>query len=276
MTTLLDVTKRLLELSPKEMTIRGLEPRVEIGPQTEEEQSNTTVKRVLVATYPSARAVTRASQDRSNLMLTYRPFFPFAVDRLSGLDLVRVRLLAKNYISSYVVGSGWLSTRNGLNDALAEMLGLKKVGDFRIESDYGEWVAAGRICVPPTVKNQSGFANYLTGRLNLKSVLFAGDLDDEVKETLVFGGCHIDMPEIIKAKREGISTIVTGELSPEIRLLANEEGLNTFELGAFVTEDPGMKRLRDVLSLEFPDLNIDFLESGPLTHTLKPYKDDMA
>jgi putative NIF3 family GTP cyclohydrolase 1 type 2 len=276
MTTLLDIVKRLVELSPTEMTIRGLEPRVEIGPQTESEQANTTIKRVLVTTYPSARAVTKASQDKSNLVITYRPLFPFAVDRLSGLDLVRIRLLAKNYISSYVVGSGWLSARDGLNDALVEALGLKKVGDFRVQSDYGEWVAAGRICVPPTVKNQSGFANYLSGRLSLPSVQFAGDLDEEVKETLVFGGCHVDMPEIIKAKREDICTLVTGELAPEIRLLAKEEGINTFELGAFATENPGMKRLRDVLSLEFPDLNIDFMESSKVGQTLRPYKDDMA
>ncbi len=276
MTTLLEVTKRLQELSPIESTIQGLEPRVEIGPQTPSEQSGTTIKRILVTAYASARAVTKASQDKSNLLVTYRPIFPFAVDRLSGLDLVRVRLLAKNYISSYVVGSGWLSTRDGLNDALVEALGLKKTGDFETESDHGEWTPVGRICLPPSVKNQSGFANYLAGRMSLPSVLFVGDLDEDVNETLVVGGSHLDMPEIIRAKREGISTLVTGELAPEIRLLACEEGVNTFELGAFVTEDPGMKRLRDVLSLEFPDLTIDFLESGLLTQTLKPYKDSMA
>jgi putative NIF3 family GTP cyclohydrolase 1 type 2 len=276
MATLLDVVKRLLELSPSEMTFQGLEPRVEIGPQTPTEQMNTTVKRGLVTTYASARAVTKASQDKSSLLITFRPIFPFAVDRLSGLDLVRVRLLSKNYISSYVIGSGWLSARDGLNDALVEALGLKRTGNFETEGDYGELVAIGRVCVPPSVKNQSGFANYLAGRLDLPSVLFVGDLDDEVSSTLVSAGCYLDMPEIVKAKRAGITTIVTGELSPEIRLLANEEGINTFELGAFVTEDPGMKRLRDVLSLEFPDLGFDFLESGPLAQNLRPYKDDMA
>ncbi len=276
MTSLLELIKSLRELSPREHTIRGLEGRVEIGPQTETEQTNTTINRILIATYPSARVVTKATQDKVNLLVTYRPLFPFAIDRLSGLDLVRVRLLTKNYISSYVIGSGWLCKRDGLNDALIETLGLKKTGDFMAESDFGELIAIGRTCKPHGVKNQSGFVNYIAGRMRLDSVLFSGDLDDEVKDVLVIAGHYVDMPEIISARNQDLDTLVTGELSPEIRLLANEEGINTLELGAFMTEEPGMKRLRDVMCLEFPDLKVEFTESNSLTKALRPYKDDMA
>lgn len=276
MTSLLELVKRLRELSPQEYTIRGLESRVEIGPQTETELANTTINRVLIATYPSARVVTKATQDKVNLLVTYRPLFPFAIDRLSGLDLIRVRLLTKNYISTYAIGSGWLCMRDGLNDALVETLGFKKKGDFMAESDFGELAPMGRICIPPGVKNQSGFANYLAGKMGLETVLFSGDLDDEVKDVLVIAGSNVDMPEVIAAKNQGLDTLVTGDLSPEIRLLANEEGVNTLELGAFTTEEPGMKRLRDVMSLDFPEMKIEFTESGSLARALRPYKDDMA
>jgi putative NIF3 family GTP cyclohydrolase 1 type 2 len=276
MTSLLELVKRLRELSPRESIVGGLESRVEIGPQTEAEQANTTINRVLVATYPSARVVTKATQEKANLLVSYRPLFPFAVDRLSGLDLVRVRLLTKNYISTYVVGSGWLCKRDGMNDALVEVLGFIRTGDFMTESDFGELVAVGRVCKPSGVKNQSGFANFVAAKLKLDSVLVSGNLDDEVKDVLVIAGSYLDMPEIINAKNQNLNTLVTGDLSPEIRLLANEEGINTLELGAFVTEEPGMKRLRDVLSLDFPEIKVEFTESGNLTKALKPYKDDMA
>lgn len=276
MTNLLEIVKRLLELAPQEMSIQGLEGRMEVGPQTESEQASTTIKRVLVATYPSARVVTKASQDRSNLLVTYRPLFPFAIDRIAGLDLVRVRLLAKNYIASYTIGSGWLSTNDGLNDALVEALGMKTVGNFEAESDYGQWASIGRICVPPSVKNHSGFVNYVAGRMNLDSITFTGELDDEVNEALVMAGTHIDMPELILAKKRDIKTVITGELSPEIRLMASEEGVNTLELGVFVTEDPGMNTLRNVLSLEFPELIFDFIKCDPPGKSLRPYKKDMA
>lgn len=276
MTTLLQIVKRLQELAPREMTVQGLESRVEIGPQTDTEQKNTTVNRVLIATYPSARVVTKASQDKSNLLVTYRPLFPFVIDRLSGLDLVRVRLLSKNYISTYVIGSGWLCARDGLNDALTETLGLERISDFTTESDYGQLAGIGRVVKPPGVKNHSGFANYIASKLNLNTVMFSGDLDDDVGDVLVSAGSHIDMLDIINGRKQDIKTLVTGELSPELRLMANEEGMNTLELGAFVSEDPGMKRLRDSISLEFPDLKIDFLAAAPLAQGLKPYKEGMA
>ncbi|MFX0046117.1 MAG: hypothetical protein ACFE8Z_09735, partial [Candidatus Hermodarchaeota archaeon] len=67
--------------------------------------------------------------------------------------------------------------------------------------------------------------------------------------------------------------LVTGELSPEVRLLAIEEGLHIFELGAFVTEEPGMRRLRHQFSLEFPDLKVEFVESAPPTKSLSYKKE---
>ncbi len=276
MTTLLEITKYLESIAPRELVVRGMENRVEIGPQTDSEKANTTVNRLLIATYPSARVITKASQNRANLLVTYRPLFPFAIDRLSGLDLVRVRLLAKNYISSYLIGSGWLCTRDGLNDALVEALGLTRTGDFMTEGDFGNIVAIGRTCKSPVSKNHSGFVNFIAEKLNLDTVLFTGDLDDEVGGVLVIAGNSIDMPEIINAKNQDLKTLVTGELSPDIRLLANEEGISTLELGAFVTEEPGMKRLRDVISLEFPELKVEFSDSSNLTRALRPYKDDMA
>lgn len=276
MTTLLEIIKYLGSIAPAEQIIRGMENRVEIGPQTDTEQTNTTVKRVLIATYPSARVVTKASQDKSNLLVTYRPLFPFFIDRLSGLDLVRVRLLAKNYISTYVIGSGWLCARDGLNDALLDTLNLEKIGDFSTESDYGQLAAIGRICKTPNVKNHSGFANYIASKLNLSTVMFSGDLDDEVGDVLVIAGNHVDMLDIINARKQDIKTLVTGELAPELRLLAKEEGMKTLELGSFVSEDPGMKRLRDSISLEFPELKIDFIAATPLVQGLKPYKEGMA
>ena len=144
------------------------------------------------------------------------------------------------------------------------------------ESDFGELVPIGRICNPPGVKNQSGFVNYIAGKMKLDTILFSGDLDDEVKDVLVIAGSGVDMPEIISAKNQDLDTLVTGDLSPEIRLLANEEGINTLELGAFLTEEPGMKRLRDVISLDFPELKTEFTESGSLARALRSYKDDMA
>lgn len=268
MTTLLTIVKHLEMIAPPHLVFGGLHSRVEIGPQTEKEQEKTTVNRVIIATYPSGRVVAKATQDKANLLVTHRPLFPFAIDRLTGLDLIRVRLLTKNYISSYMLGGAWICARDGIADALVEILELSKKGEFLVLGDSSDLVPAGRICQMETAMNHSRFANYLTEKLGIETVKFSGDLDEEVGQTLVFPGSLLDVPEILAAKKQDITTVVTGELSPEVRLLAAEEGMQVYEVGAFVTEEPGMSRLKHQLSLEFPDLKIDYTKSESVTKTL--------
>lgn len=268
MTSLREVVKYLQEIAPKELTFGGYESRVEIGAQSEKEMEKTTINRILIATYPSGRIVTKATQEKTNLLITHWPLFPYSFDRLSGLDLIRVRLLSKNYISSYVLGSSFIAARDGIADALVNYLKLEKISDFRVVGDYTDYVPVGRICKPEKVMNHSRFVNYIVEKMGINSVRFAGDLDMEVQSVLIYPGFSLDLPEVLDAKQYNIETILTGEITPEVRLLAHEEGLNTLELGAFTTEDPGMERLRHQMSLEFPKQKIEFEKSTDYSQVL--------
>lgn len=268
MTNLSEIVKYMDKIAPREYTLRNLDSHVEIGPQSETEQQNTTINRITVAIYPSARVVTSATQDKSNLLITHKPLFPYAIDRLTGLDLIRVRLLTKNYISTYVVGSAWIGARDGLADALVEALEFKIVGDFVTAGDYSDIVPVGRLCRTTRVMNHSRLANHLADKLEADSIISTGDVDNEVENILVVPGDFIDMPEIISAKKKDVKTIVTGELTPQIRLLAHEEGLNTLEVGSLVTEEKGMQRLKHQMTLEFPELTITYTETRSFTKAL--------
>ncbi|MBD3406222.1 MAG: hypothetical protein GF411_08950 [Candidatus Lokiarchaeota archaeon] len=269
MTNLRNVVKYLESVAPQSLTIGDHDSRIEIGPQAEQEQINTTIKRILIATYPSGRVVTRSTQDKANLLITHFPIFQFPVSQISGLDLVRIRLLAKNYISSYVLGSAIIGARNGLSDALVETLGLQQVQEFYTIGKYSETVSFGRICKMNGEMNHSRFADYIAMKLGQDSVTFTGDLDQQVSSILVCPGHHMDIPNIIAANHMNINTIVTGRIAPECRLIASEQGLNVIEVREFVMEEIGMKRLRHRMSLEFPELKIEFTESEPISKTLR-------
>ena len=268
MTNLREIVKYMEKIAPREFTLRNLDSHVEIGPQSETDQQNTTINRITVAIYPSARVVTTATQDKSNLLITHKPLFPYAVDRLTGLDLIRVRLLTKNYISAYVLGSAWIGAKDGLTDALVETLDFKILGDFITAGDYSDIVPVGRLCRTAQAMNHSRLANHLADKLDITSIISTGDLDNEVENVLVIPGDFVDMPEIISAKKKDIKTIITGELTPEIRLLAHEEGLNTLEVGPFISEEKGMQRLKHQMTLEFPELTITYAESRSFTKAL--------
>ncbi len=271
MVTLRDITQYLETIAPSEHTVHGLDRRIEIGPQTEEEQLKTTINRVLVATYPSARIVTRASQDKINLLITGRPLFASSMDRLDGLDLIRVRILTKNYISTCFIGSSWVSAKNGLADALIERLELNCVNAFTVRGDYDNVVPLGRICESTTQFTHVGLGAHLAKKMGQEGLLFTGNIEETVKRILVIPATYVGITELVKAKMNGIKTVVTGELSPIVRMFANENGISTFELGPFVTEEPGMHRLRNLLALQFPDLAVDIAESVPFVKFLRPY-----
>ncbi|MGY5874621.1 MAG: Nif3-like dinuclear metal center hexameric protein [Candidatus Thorarchaeota archaeon] len=269
MTTLHDIVKYFNEIAPKQFTFRGQKSYVEVGGQTEHEQLNETVNKIIVSTYPSSKAVTKATQDKANLLVTHWPLFYEGLDRLSGSELRRVRLLVKNYISVYVLGSALTYSRGGLTDALTEVLGLTRTGDLMRPGDFSEAVPAGRLCQPPEVMNHSRFANYVSEKLSIGSIVFTGGLDDELQVILVFPGSNLTSEDLNLARQHNVGTVVTGELCPSVRLLAHELGIGTLELGPFTTEEPGMKRLRHQMSLEFPSLKIDFVETPQYANHLK-------
>lgn len=273
MTSLREIIKRLDVLAPKELSTPGFKNRVEIGPRTEKRQLKTTINRVIVATYLSARVVTKASQDKANLVITHKPMFTGPIDSISGPHLARLRVLSKNYVSTYVMGSPWIGAKGGLVDALVEAIGLKTVSDFLIPGLYAELVPSGRVCELPTVMNNSRFGNFLMSKMETDSIQFSGEIDDEVKRVLVCTGDTIDSKVLELAKEIDASAVVTGILKPDVRLDAHESGMNVFELGMHVTEHPGMKRLKHQLTLEFPELKIEFVETDPITKVLKPYSE---
>ncbi|MHA1638353.1 MAG: Nif3-like dinuclear metal center hexameric protein [Candidatus Thorarchaeota archaeon] len=273
MTSLREIIKRLDILAPKELSIPDFKSRVEIGPRTEKDQLKTTINRVIVATYLSARVVTKASQEKANLVITHRPMFTEPFDSISGPHLARFRVLSKNYISTYVMGSPWIAARGGIVDAFVETIGFKMVSDFLVPGLYAELVPSGRVCEPPMVMNNSRFGNLLMSKMETESIQFSGDIDDDVQRVLVCTGDIIDSKVLGLAKELDVSAVVTGILKPDVRLDAHESGMNVFEMGMHVTEHPGMKRLKHQLTLEIPELKVEYIETDPITKVLKPYSE---
>ncbi|MFW9907996.1 MAG: Nif3-like dinuclear metal center hexameric protein [Candidatus Thorarchaeota archaeon] len=274
MTSLLDILKHIDIISPKEYSLPDREGYVEVGPITKAEQSNTTINRILVTVFPSAKVIAKASQEKANLIISFLPMFEGPTKQLFGQDLVKVRLLAKNYISTYVIGTSWIGSNSGLSDALSDLLNLSISKKFNIRGLDSSLIPIGRVCETPSKMNHSGFANYIASKSGIPNIRFTGSLDDEVNEVLVVAGSVLSRDMLMQSLQDGMKTIVTGELCPKDHILASKLGVNVFEMGAFVTEEPGMKRFRHQLSTEYPEMKIEFAETDQITHILRPYKDD--
>jgi putative NIF3 family GTP cyclohydrolase 1 type 2 len=268
-TSLHDIIKFFDEIAPRHFTVRGLDNYVEIGGQTQYEQSNSTVSKVVITTYPTSKAVTKATQEKANLLISHISLFRDGIDRLSGMNLIKLRLLVKNYISVYILRSSWIAARDGIADAFLDCLELKRTGDFMISSELKERVPIGRVCQVPQAMNHSRFLNHVADKMEVNNVLFTGDFDEDVRNVLVIPGNILNEDDLVRSKQQDIETIVTGEVTPSVRMLAHQMSMNLLELGAFITEEPGMKRLKHQMSLEFPSLKVEFASTPSVSKTIQ-------
>ena len=267
--TLHDIIKYLDEIAPRHFSVRGFDNYVEIGGQTAYDQINTAVNKVVICTYPSSKAVTTATQEKANLLISHWPLFNKGCSRLAGMELIKTRLLVKNYISVFLLRSPWMAARGGLSDAFMDALSLTREGDYMIVGESNERVPIGRICEPHRTLNHSKLVTHVADKMNLQDVYFTGDLDEEVRNILLIPGNMLIPEDLRSIQNQDIGTIVTGEVTPEVRLLAGQSALNLLELGAFITEEPGMKRVKHQMSLEFPDLRVEFVDTSSISKIIR-------
>ncbi len=268
MTSFRDIVKYLEKIVPPSECPPWHPGTVEIGGRNEYEQMRTTVNKIVIATYPSSRAVTRASQEKANLMIIYRPLFAEPLSSLTGKGLTRMRILVKNYISVYVVGGGYIGARDGLSDALIKLLEFDRAEDFTVSWE-GRPFIVGRAATVPVPMNHSRLSHYISEKLGISSVQFTGDVDADVRKVVVVPGSRFSERDILAMHERGLSTLFTGEITPRARLLGYELGLNIIEAGPFVTEEPGMRLLKSRIALGFPELRVEFVDSSSPTQMLQ-------
>jgi len=161
-------------------------------------------------------------------------------------------------------------------DALVDALNLKQTSNFTIKGMFSNTIPIGRFCESPSSMNHSGFANYIVSKLESSSVNFTGNLDEDLQQIMVCAGDVISTDMLLRIAKENAKTIITGEVLPRVRTRAHELGMNIYEIGSSVAATPGMKRLRHQLSLEYPEMKIEFADTEAITQSLRPYSKDMA
>ncbi len=170
-------------------------------------------------------AVEEAVRRGANLIVSHHPMIFKAITHLDGTPLSkRIEKLIKADISVISYHTRFDSAEGGMNDRLAEKLGIKSprpFGDIGM-GRIGEWEE----CSP------SDFAKAVGEILDTDVILYEGER--RIKKVAVLGGGGKDF--IHTAHTLGADAFVTGDVSYSI---ANEErpyGITIVDAGHFATE----------------------------------------
>lgn len=211
------------------------------------------VKKILIALDVTERVADAAVSGGYDLILSHHPLVFRGVKSLTERDGVgrKLILLVKHGISVMSFHTRLDAVTDGVNDVLAQVLGLRNVTVF---GDEG----IGRIGDLPAPTPAEDFAMTVKRALNAPTVKLA-DAGRPVHRVAVLGGSGKD--DVYSAMKAGADTYVTGELAYHQLVDAPEMGLNLIEAGHFYTEYPVCTRLRALAEAFDPSVSCTVLFS---------------
>ncbi|OYT62286.1 Nif3-like dinuclear metal center hexameric protein [Methanosarcinales archaeon ex4572_44] len=194
------------------------------------------VGRVAVSLDPTDFVLREAGRIGADLLITHHTLIFDPITRLSQTlsDSLKIALL--NDLSLYVMHTNFDCASGGINDVLAEILGLRDV----------EACGIGRTGLIKPCELDC-FAGLVVDRLDTH-VRWVGD--GLVERVMVVGGSGFDSEYIDMACERGADVLVSGELRHSAIRYAMARGLSLLDATHYATENPGMKKLCERLPIE--------------------------
>ena len=213
------------------------------------------VKHVLIALDATEDAVDLAVKEGADLLLTHHPLLFRGVKALTVEKCVPRKLLklALGGTAALSFHTRLDAAEGGVNDVLAELLGLTDVRAFAPEGE----VPCGRIGKLPAAVELTEFAGTVCALLDAPAVNTVGNA--KVQTVAVIGGEGGDFVDA--ARREGADVILSGRIGYHRMLDAAEDGICAVEAGHFYTERPVLQRLAALVRAADPAVEIKILNT---------------
>ncbi len=187
------------------------------------------VRRVLACLDATADVCRKAIEGDYDLIVTHHPFIFKGLKRIETGDFIAEKAikLIKHGISVFSFHTRLDALEGGVNDTLAELLGLKDVIPFA--------EGIGRIGTLPEECTAENLAKKVKVLLNADGVLLA-DAGLACRRVAVLGGNGND--DIGEATVLGADTYISGDFAYHSKTDAPDRGINLIEAGHFQTENP--------------------------------------
>lgn len=256
------------KLSPKEFKLNS-----EVyGLQYDQNRNNKLIKKVMLTIDLSIDAIHFALKNKVNLIISHHGLANSPIKKFNQNLINKLTLLTKYPISIFILNSSFISAEGGISDTLVETLYLKLEKTFNIKTKSGTKIPIGRICSPKTflTKNQhltlENLIKRIKANLDLTTVSYVGDLNKRIKIICIVGGDNPGFNYIKKAMILGCDCYISGRINYMDAIFARDVGLSLIETSHYKNEILALKKLCNVLSLEFPQTEFLLFESND------PYK----
>lgn len=237
MTHISDVTAAMERLAP----VRLAQPNDNVGLLVgqPEWRGNT----ILVALDVDAQTVAQAIAVKADMIVAHHPVIFSPLNRINDPLLLQ---LMQNSIGVYAAHTNLDTTKGGVNDVLAQRLGLRRIKPLPLEADSPLSARVGVVESAPF----SAFLQGVKDALSAPGLRYVGDLQATVRTVGVLGGSGGDY--MAQVHQAGCDVYVTADVKYHQAQQAVQLGLSVVDGGHFETEFPVCQRVVDYLKEEFP------------------------
>lgn len=227
-------------------------------------RSDRSVHRILVSLDPFETVIDRAIELGADLLVTHHPLIfgdPLtAVNDSTQTGRCLLKLVEQG-IAAINAHTNWDLAPGGVNDVLAETLGLQQVQVLAPEGTDAEGRPYGLLRAG-SVPEQTGaqFLAHVKQTLGCQGLRYAGGTGTVRKVAVGGGSCG---GAWTVAKEHGCDALVTADVKYNQFRSAWEAGILLIDAGHFHTENPSMPLLARKLAAAFPETQVVFDE----THT---------
>ena len=216
---------------------------------------STPVTKVLVALDPFEHVCEEAAQWGAEVIVTHHPLIFRPLPSITDETTIGrgIRTLIKHDISAINAHTNLDQAPGGVNDVLANTLGLEKVQIINPRDGFG-LLRMGQV----EEQRLSQFLSTVKENLRCEGLRYV-DGGKPVRKVAVGGGaCGDGFREALDA---GCDTFVTSDIKYNQFWDARELGLNLIDAGHFHTENPAVAVLAEKIAAAFPEIEVKISES---------------
>lgn len=215
-----------------------------------------TVEKALVTLDLTTEVAEEAEQSSVDLIVTHHPVIFHPLKKIMTDDLVYN--LIQSGISVISVHTNLDRGVGGVNDTLADKLGLLDVGAYENNDDMGRIGSLSKEMKPDE------FASFVKHRLNARGVRYIAGNRAIIKVAVLGGGGDALLDSAIAA---GADAYVTGEARHHHFMHAKNLGFTFVDAGHFDTENPVCPILCETLRDKFPEVSFKVADiKNPVTY----------
>ncbi len=189
---------------------------------------NCEVSNILLSLDLNLDVLNDAISKNCNLIITHHPFLFNHIQKvLFNTEKGHIiELMAKNNISLYSMHTNLDVAKGGVNDILADMLGIKDIKIINNEASKDNFLRYGNI----NEVSLKELALKVKDTFKLSGVRVLGDLDKKIRTIGVVGGSGAHNSDIYNAIKCGCDCYITGEVHLNNNQFADYYGLSLIEV----------------------------------------------